>query len=747
MSGPGASEGRRLLEALFHAHSGVKLLIDPADGRIVDANPAAVAFYGWSREQLLAMRITDINAAPRGEVSANLARAASRDTNRFEFRHRLATGEIRDVGVDSSPVEIDGRTLLFSIVHDITDRKEAERKLMNAQAYQRALFDGSQDAIVVASEDGRIIDLNRRAQELLGRTREEALRLSHADLYDDADRELARARFHARAVGAPVPGGELAVLRVRRPDGTRVPVEIAGSSLALGDGSHVMLAHFRDLSQRVAAEAEVQRLSQIIEQSPVAILVTDVKGAITWVNAAFCALTGYSVDEVIGQNPRLFKSADTPGDVHAHLWATIAAGRTWRGEIVNRRKNGEAYREAMVVSPLIGHDGRPTHYVAIKEDITERRALEENLRRAQRLEAVGQLAGGVAHDFNNLLAVQQMNTSLLLRRRDLTPEARELVQELEQGALLAADVTRKLLAFSRKQSLQKRLVSLDALVADMVKLLTRVLPETIALEHARAPGPTWVNVDAGAAEQAVMNLVLNARDAMATGGRLRLETRLTDNGRTVTLTVSDTGHGIEPADLPHIFEPFFSTRPGGRGTGLGLATVYGIVTQHGGVVEVDSTPRVGTTFRLRFPASAPPADDPTLVPTSRAPSAPHRRLVLLVEDSPDVRRAFSRMLSTLGCDVVEAHHAADALEKWSGLRDAVDVLFTDVVMPGELSGVQLARRLRGERPDLFVIIASGYSGGQAHDLEPDFYFLSKPFTSEALAQLLTQAPVRAPRPA
>jgi nitrogen-specific signal transduction histidine kinase len=396
----------------------------------------------------------------------------------------------------------------------------------------------------------------------------------------------------------------------------------------------------------------------------------------------------------------------------------------------------------MVVSPLRDAAGRLTHYVAMKEDVTERRRLEEDLRQAQRLEAVGHLAGGVAHDFNNLLAVQQMNLSLLLRRADLPDDARELLRELEQSAQLAADVTRKLLAFSRRQSLQQRVVSLDALVGDLVKLLTRVVPENITVVHAPAEGPTWVNVDVAAAEQAVMNLVVNARDAMPDGGTLTIRTGPGDNGRTVSLTVTDTGHGIDAQTLPHIFEPFFTRRPNGRGTGLGLATVYGVVKQHGGVVEVESAPGQGATFRLKFPATAPPVEEPlTLAP--RTPVGTARLKVLLVEDSDDVRRALARTLAGLGHEVEEARHAAEALARWEALRGSVDVLFTDVVMPGELSGVQLARRLREDRPDLFVVVASGYSGELTRDLEPDFHFLAKPFRVEELGRLLAGVVPRA----
>jgi two-component system NtrC family sensor kinase len=743
MSAGGTSEGARLLEALFHAHSGIKLLIDPSDGQIDDANPAAVAFYGFPREVLLTMRISQVNMLPPEAVAAEMARARARVADYFEFRHRLADGRIRDVAVNSSPVEVDGRTLLFSIVHDITDRVQAERALRSAQAYQRALFDGTLDGLVVSALNGRIVDVNPRAEALLGRDRLRLLGLDHAELFREADRQRARQHFESLAAGAAAGESRLSQLVVQRPDGTQVPVEIAGSRFTLDDGTQLLIGVFRDISARLASDQEVRRLSQIIEQSPMAIMVTDLSGAITWVNAAFTTLTGYSAAEVLGKNPRLLKCEETAGDVWAHLWATVSAGRTWRGEAVNRRKNGETYREAMVVAPLFDADGKATHYVAVKEDITERRRLEDELRRAQRLEAVGQLAGGVAHDFNNLLAVQRMNLSLLLRRADLSDDVRELLQELELGTQMASELTRQLLAFGRRQHLEKRVVSLDALVGDLMRLLRRVVPENIELRHERAADPTWVNVDVGAAEQMVMNLVVNARDAMPAGGTCTISTALTDHGRSVTLTVADTGHGIDPAVLPHIFEPFFTTRRGERGTGLGLATVYGLVTQHGGILEVDSTPAAGATFRIKLPAVPPPTEDAPSVVPSGPRFERERRQVLLVEDSEDVRRAVGRVLQGLGCEVRAASNATDALALWAEARDWVDVLLTDVVMPGALSGVQLARRLRVDRPDLFVIIASGYSGEHTTDLEPDFHFIAKPFRAEDLGRLLASAPARA----
>ncbi|MCC6335002.1 MAG: PAS domain S-box protein [Myxococcales bacterium] len=746
MPGEAKSEGAGLLEALFHSHAGLKLLIDPADGRIVDANPAAVAFYGYAREALLAMRISQINVAPAEQIAASLARAASRAADSFEFRHRLADGRVRDMAISSSPVTMAGRTLLFSILHDVTDRVEAERALRSAQVYQRALFDGILDGVVVASLDGRIIDVNPRAEALFGRDRLSLLGMSHAELFREEDRPRARQRFEARATSTAVGALTLVEYTVERPDHTQVPVEIAGSRLTLGDGTQVLLGVFRDVSARKASEQEVRRLSQIIEQSPTAIMVTDLSGATTWVNGAFTALTGYARDEVLGKNPRLLKSGETAGDVFAHLWATIAAGRVWQGEVVNRKKSGELYREALVISPLRDAAGQLSHYVAEKEDVTERHRLEDELRRAQRLEAIGQLAGGVAHDFNNLLAVQQMNVSLLLRREDLPEAARELVHELEQSAQVAADVTRQLLAFGRRQRLEKQVVSLDGLVGEVMKLLHRVMPENISLLHLPAADPTWVSVDVGAAEQTVMNLVVNARDAMPSGGTCTIAVQATDNGRSITLSVTDTGHGIPPEVLAHIFEPFFTTRQGGRGTGLGLATVYGLVVQHGGLIEVDSAPGRGATFRIKLPAAPPPSEDRPAVVVLSPQLDSERRRVLLVEDSEDVRRSLRRVLEGLGCEVQEACSAADALAQWKAAPDWVDVLLTDVVMPGALSGVQLARQLKVVRPELFVIIASGYTGGQSGALEPDFHFLAKPFRVEELSELLASAPPRRRRP-
>lgn len=726
----------RLLAALFRGTPGMRMLVDPTDGAVVDVNADTVAYFGLPRETLLSMTVLQLSEQSGPALLEDLARTARGEQGHFEYKDRLPNGETREIAVDASPIEVDGRTLLFTIIHDVSERARADEALRDARRWQQALFDGMRDAVVVCAPDGRVVDVNRQAETLLGRDRARLLELRHADLYPKERRDWVERAF-AEGLSGNVP--RLFEVEVEWPDGARVPVEVAACPLLLGDGRTVVLGVFRDISERQARESEVWRLSQILAQSPVAIVVTDLDARITWVNTAFTALSGFSLDEVLGQNPRMFAAGQTPPEVFAGLWAALLQGRTWRGEVSNRRKHGEVYVEAEVISPLRDASGRVTHYVAMKEDITERRRLEEDLRRAQRLEAVGQLAGGVAHDFNNLLAVQHINLSLLLRRKDLPPDVVELLRELEQGSRLAADVTRQLLAFGRRQSLKRRLVSLDALVADMMKLLARVLPESITAVHLPADGPTWVNLDSAAAEQAVMNLVVNARDAMPDGGTLTIRTTPSDNGRSVTLTVADTGVGIEPEGLPHIFEPFYSRRGDGRGTGLGLATVYGVVRQHGGVCEVRSVPGQGATFTLKFPAAPPPAEAP-LAPEPKPAVGPLR--VLLVEDSADVRRAVARGLAEMGHEVVEVSTGASALARWPDLRRDIDVLLTDAVMPGGLSGVQLARTLREDRADLTIIIASGYSTELTRGLEGDFHFLSKPFGFDALERILATAPSR-----
>ena len=382
-------------------------------------------------------------------------------------------------------------------------------------------------------------------------------------------------------------------------------------------------------------------------------------------------------------------------------------------------------------------------------DITERRRLEEQLRQSQKMEAIGQLAGGVAHDFNNILTVIQGHASLLQRCGDLPGPAAKSGQQIAQAAERAAGLTRQLLAFGRRQVMQPKQLDLNEVVSNMSLMLGRILGEDIALQLKYWPEPARVRADASMIEQVLLNLVVNARDALPNGGQLVVGVAVTDvptahrpyhpearPGRFVRLTVTDSGCGISPENMRRIFEPFFTTKEVGKGTGLGLATVYGIVQQHQGWIQAESEPGKGATFRVYLPASedavAPAADA-----ARQQPVRGGTETILVVEDEAPVRELVCSILADHGYKVRQAETGVEALELWHRNQEKIDLLLTDLVMPDRLNGRELAERLRALHPPLKVIFTSGYSGdavGEALTSNRDLHYLQKPYDLQKLAQ-------------
>ncbi len=509
-----------------------------------------------------------------------------------------------------------------------------------------------------------------------------------------------------------------------------------------------------DWRERQRAEGALRKLSRAVEQSASTIIITDTQGYIEYANPRFTETTGYSLAEVLGQHTRILKSGHTSPEEYRRLWETITAGKEWRGEFHNKKKNGELYWESASISPIKNAEGVITHFLAVKEDITERKQaeetrakLEEQLRQAQKMESIGRLAGGVAHDFNNLLTVIQGHISLLQDELPGEDPRLEQLDLIRQASERAAVLTRQLLAFSRQQILAPTRLDLNDLVANLHKMLGRLIGEDITLTTVLQPGLWPVTADPGQLEQVIMNLVINARDAMPTGGKLTIETRNVDldgsyaqihldapTGPCVMLAVTDTGHGMDEATLARIFEPFFTTKEPGKGTGLGLATVYGIVKQSGGHITVYSEPSQGATFKIYLPASGT-APQRLAQPQAQPVIRGGNETILLVEDDEMVRSLVQRALLRQGYTLLEARWSDEALFLVEQQRGQIDLLVTDVVMP-KMNGRELFEQLKALHPRMKVLFMSGYTDDTMVRnglLAAEIEFLSKPFSPDALA--------------
>jgi len=514
--------------------------------------------------------------------------------------------------------------------------------------------------------------------------------------------------------------------------------------------------------EQQTAEESLRKLSRAVEQSADMVMVTDRNGILEYVNPAFEALTGYSRDEVRGKTPRILKSGEQPPEVCQEMWKTIVAGNVYRGILVNRKKNGDLYHVEVSISPVRDAAGQITNFISNGRDLTERRRLEAQLLQSQKMDAIGNLAGGVAHDFNNLLTIITSYAELAL---DAVPHDSPLeskIQEILLAARRAAKLTRQLLAFSRKQPQALRVADLNEVIARIANTLPRLIGEDIEFSFSRGNGLGSVRVDPLQIEQILMNLAANARDAMPQGGHLRIETSdvklddayvhckkaLIPTGRYAQITVSDDGTGILPEHQSHIFEPFYTTKPSGKGTGLGLATVYGIVKQNKGFIWAYSEPRMGTVFKIYLPCVRG-RDHPDRVESLGLASADRgSETVLLVEDEQAVRRATAEFLNLQGYTVLEAKDGLDALAVARNHYSAIDLIVSDVVMPN-MSGGQMAKEIAHLRPDAKLLFVSGYAGKTVLDhnvVDLETNFLQKPYTLKQLSFKIRAALSPHPRP-
>jgi PAS domain S-box-containing protein len=642
-----------------------------------------------------------------------------------------------------------GKGRLLLTVEDLT---ESERLRTAAEASERRLRELVQsiDAIVWEAEakTHQFTFVSQRAEQILGYPVGQWL--SQADFWEQhlhpLDREQAvGARRQAIAEGRD----HSLEYRVLAADGRQVWLHDTIHVVLDAEGRPIQLRGVAiDSTKGKLAQAERMLLMTAIEQSAEGIVITDAQGTIQYVNPAFSRVSGYSREAALGKNPRILKSGKQDEAYYRKLWTTILGGEIWQDEITNRRSDGGLYTEQMTITPVRDQRGEITHFIAIKAEVTERKRLEQQLRQAQKMEAVGRLAGGVAHDFNNLLTSISGYGGLLLEHPGTVEPLRGYVNEIRNASGRAASLTRQLLAFSRQQVLAPRVLGLNAVVANIEKMLKRLIGEDIDLVAILGESLWPVKADPGQLEQVLLNLAVNARDAMPNGGVLTVETSNVEMDSTsaqthfplepgpyVLLAFSDTGIGMDAPTQARIFEPFFTTKEKGKGTGLGLAMVYGVVKQSGGYIWVYSEVGKGTTFKIYLPRTEDEVDE-SGPGRSGVKAQQGTETLLLVEDEDAVRALLRNVLKEKGYRVLEASRGEEALELAEQYWGQIDLLVTDVVMP-QMGGRELARRLANLLPQIKVLYISGYADNAVWyqgGLDSGVAFLQKPFSPEALAR-------------
>ena len=628
------------------------------------------------------------------------------------------------------------------------ERVRAQDELRQTQERFHDLFDNSPDAIFVEELDGTVLDVNSAGCGLHGMTREQIIgKNSLEDLLPPDRREAAQRDFQKLTEGKLtwVEGESLAS------DGRVIPVEVRASRIEYED-KPALLLHVRDITQRRAAEAALQSSEMLFrsvwENSVDGMRLTDEKGVIIAVNDAFCKLVGMEA-ALLERQPFTVVYAGSENKlemISRHRDQFVTRTPEPKGEQKSDLHNGQTVMLEVTHSFVEVH-GRTLLMLSLFRDVTLQRRLEEQLRQSQKMEAIGQLAGGVAHDFNNILTVIHGHASLL-GMSDLNKNSARSAQQIVQAADRAAGLTRQLLAFGRRQIIQPKRLDMNKTVGNMTDMLGRLLGEDVALQLNYSPSPATVEADAGMMEQVLLNLGVNARDAMPRGGQLAIRIAVVDidpahvqrhpearTGRFVCVSKSDTGCGIPQENISRIFEPFFTTKEIGKGTGLGLATVYGIVKQHQGWIEVESALGKGTTFRIYIPFIGSPAaeaEKPTTHTTVRGGS----ETILLVEDEQPVRELVASVLLNYGYNILQAGSGHEAVGVWRDHKDKINLLLTDLVMPGNMNGHELAEKLRREQPGLKVIFTSGYSAdivGKDFKLDASLNFLQKPYHPNTLA--------------
>ncbi len=747
-------------ELAFERHPLPMIAYDLDSLEVLASNQSAWSSYGYAESEFNALRMDALwHPDERAEFAETIRRLRGGEQPRHQrWRHCRRDGSELHAEVFGRPVDgWPGRRARLMLVNDVTLEVRATRSVRESAERLREMADAINEVFWLADlGDGSLLYVSPAYGEIWGQPpdllRDRPHSWLEAVLPEDRGRVLA-----ARAAGTTA--RQEVEYRIRRPDGSVRWIHDRSFPVYEADGRVKRVAGLaRDVTEQRQRDARLRLLEAAVARLNDIVLITEAEPfsepgpRIVYVNDAFERRTGYTRDEAIGNSPRMLQGPATQRDELDRIRRALERWEPVRAELINYTKAGDPFWLELDIVPLADETGWFTHWVAVERDISDRKLHEQQVLQSQRLESLGLITGGVAHDFNNLLTVVIGNAEALT---DLVPadgHGRRMVEMVLQAAQRGADLTQRLLAFARRQPLAPRTVSLGALLSGLAPLIRQAVGDKVTTSVETETAADEVLVDEAQLENALLNLAMNANDAMPQGGRLILrvhEARVggargvapegAAPGRYVCISVSDNGHGIPAQHLPRVFEPFFTTKRAQRGTGLGLATVYGFVRQSNGWVTVQSRVGEGTEVCMGFPPSieaAEPAQPSDAEPDTRRPEGS----VLVVDDDEVVRELLVAQLRALGHGVLEADGADQALELLRSQADIV-LLLTDVIMPGGLDGAELAKAARQIRPDLPVIFITGYSGDalmRGGRLDPGATVLAKPFRRRELARILRE---------
>ncbi len=717
--------------------------------RIVDVNSVTLGLFGARDKASLIASLQNILTDQSLQTMRRALQALFSGEKHFseetEFLTLAGNPIVVILNVDVLPSP-DANMVLISVA-DITARKQIEEELFDSREQYRLLMENSEDAIILFdAESKQVIEVNPKAVELTGRSHNELIGLQHHELHPPEEYGQHSKLFESQVMGKD--SGVISDVNLLHRSGERVPVQISASCTSI-KGRTIIQRIYHDMRKRVREEEQRRLLATAVEQSAESVLITDPAGRIEYVNPAYERITGYTKEEVVGKSPGILKSGQTEPYEYKLLWETIQAGKVWRGKITNKKKDGSLFTEEQTIAPVKDAQGRITHFVAVKRDITRQNQLKKIVRQTQKMQAIGTLAGGIAHDFNNILTAILGFAELSALQCGDNDLLKKNIEEIITASERAGQLVRQILTFSRQTEQSISSLRIDLIVKEALRLLRASLPRNIDLViDIRAKA--LVRADPTQIHQVVMNLCTNAYQAMDEDrmGQIRVVLDTTEvgyhegvelgnipAGKYVTMQVEDNGHGIADEHLNRIFEPYFTTREKNEGTGLGLAVVHGIIQEHRGTIKVESTPGKGSCFTVYLPE----IDEEKAKPVSGEKKLKKGQgRILVVDDELQIVDYEVQVLERAGYVTMSTISSIQALKMIKDGKWDIDLLITDMAMP-DMTGLELFEKLREDGHDLPVVLCSGYSEHISEDSSEELGldgYLAKPFTAEQLLEVI-----------